>query len=893
MKSVVDLSGAWHVVLDTDLTLNAVTCTSSQDVASIQLPASLDEAGLGVETPLVRSMQGLSRLKKYVGTAWYFKTVNVPPIDDITQVSVFLERCHWASTLFINGEPVGSCDSLSTPHIYDITRYFKAGEIQIVVQINNAVDLNIGRRGHMITDWTQTNWNGIIGRMEMQIHTGVNVLLKSASFLASGSAVQVTGDVTRYPLEGTVEVAIKGFQPRKIPVQRVDGGGGTFSAAVSIDGPVAGWCEWSPTLYEVSVNAGPPGDEGTLITGASWLSAPDKHLHLNGSRLYLRGTLECGVFPLTGHPPMDIPSWRRIMAAVKAHGLNHIRFHSWCPPDAAFVAADEEGILLQPELPLWVTRCSFAEDDAVMIWATDECRRIYATYNHHPSFGLFCLGNELVYRTEEPQVEALLAELKELRGGRLVTSGAYSHPTSPQDQYVITCDSGGNSRDSHPLRASSWWELTSRFDREIPSSVTNYTVAMDSFDQPVVAHEVGQWVVFPDVHNRTDYSGVLAAHNFEWIAEMLEQRGMLGLAPCFTNSSAKLSALLYKEEVEALLRTPAVSGFQLLGLNDFPGQGTATIGVLDAMWRSKGAITSNEFSAFCRSDVPLAQLPCYIYAAGSRITGKCSFAHYGPLRDRPVTLTAKLSTSEGVVIFEQNCGSQNLTVRGLAVFDDLNLFLPTDLPPLRAQLALAVDNDPPNTWDIWIYPPLSEPVSLREVLVTDTWDYGVANALRQGACVWLRHGRGKPANGVDGQFSSCFWSPVHFKGQAGTTGLLIQHTHPVFSQFPTEAHSQWQWWDVVTHSRSLVINDLPREYCPIVQTIDRFTRNDKLAVMLEAQVGKGRIFISCIDFDTDMDLRPASRQLEQSIRTYLTSPDFAPYSKLTVEELDTLYLTED
>ncbi len=893
MKTVVDLSGSWKVVLDHDLSLDAQTCIDSPEACTLTLPGSLDEAGIGLPTNTCRSMQGLSRRRKYVGPAWYFKTVQIPPVVDITRVTILLERCHWESSLFINGSLIGTCNSLSTPHVFDVTGQFITGEIQVVLRVNNAIDLKIGRRGHMVTDWTQTNWNGIIGRMELQIHNGADVVLKSARILESRSAIRISGEVTRYPSSGNVQVTVNGEHCGTVSVQRVGGDRASFEAELSLARQLSGWNEWSPALHLVCVTTDDSGSCDTVTTGGAWMSTDGRHLQLNKSRIYLRGTLECAIFPLTGHPPMNVGSWRELMKIVTSHGLNHIRFHSWCPPDAAFTAADEAGILLQPELPLWVTRNSFAADADVMQWASEEASRIYSAYNHHPSFGLFCLGNELVYRQEEPLVEALLRELKSRHAGRLVTAGAYSHPANPESQVIITCDSGQNHHNSHPLRASSWWELTSRFDREQPCSVTNYDAAMAELEQPVIAHEVGQWVVFPNVHNREDYSGILSAQNFDWIAEMLEQRGMLEQAKDFTYASGKLAAALYKEEVEALLRTANVSGFQLLDLHDFPGQGTATIGVLDAFWRSKGFITSEEFRAFCRPDVPLAQLDQYIFISGTQLTGQSKLAHYGPQRSNPVTLTAQLLKSDGSVICKQNCGTRRLSQSGLVDFENLNLSIPAGLPPCQLLLALSITDEPANTWNIWVYPPSNSTVELHDILVTDSWSYGLANELRRGGTVWLRHQNRQPANALEGQFSSCFWSPVHFKGQAGTTGLLIDSGHPIFAHFPTESYSQWQWWDIVKHSRSMVINDLPQNFRPIVQTIDRFTRNDKLAVMLEAAVGKGRILITAIDFDTDIENRPASRQLEYSVRTYLNSASLNPAPSLSVEDLDTLYLTED
>ena len=104
------------------------------------------------------------------------------------------------------------------------------------------------------------------------------------------------------------------------------------------------------------------------------------------------------------------------------------------------------------------------------------------------------------------------------------------------------------------------------------------------------------------------YTGYLKPRNFEIFRDSLEAHGMVDQARDFLLASGKLQALCYKEEIESALRTPGMGGFELLDLHDFPGQGTALVGVLDAFWDSKGYVTAGEFRRFCGSTVPLARL---------------------------------------------------------------------------------------------------------------------------------------------------------------------------------------------------------------------------------------------------------------------------------------------
>lgn len=109
--------------------------------------------------------------------------------------------------------------------------------------------------------------------------------------------------------------------------------------------------------------------------------------------MFLRGTLECCIFPLTGYPPTTKEGWSKVFRSAKEWGLNHLRFHSWCPPKAAFEVADSLGFYLQVELPLW--SLNVGENPAMNQFLYDEAKRILSEYGNHPSFCFLSLGNEL------------------------------------------------------------------------------------------------------------------------------------------------------------------------------------------------------------------------------------------------------------------------------------------------------------------------------------------------------------------------------------------------------------------------------------------------------------------------------------------------------------------
>jgi hypothetical protein len=289
---------------------------------------------------------------------------------------------------------------------------------------------------------------------------------------------------------------------------------------------------------------------------------------LNGERIFLRGTLECAIFPRTGYPPTDVAAWRKILGAARAHGLNHLRFHSWCPPEAAFEAADEMGFLFQVEGPFWTHP---GEGDPLDTYIYEECDRILRAYGNHPSFAFMAYGNEPGGRKHEAFLGELVEYWKAKDGRRLYTAAA-GWPKIEASQYHVAYE---------PRVHSNYGGKGMRFSVEPFSSAMDYRDYVAQWDVPVVSHEIGQWCVFPNLDEIGKYTGPLKPRNFEIVRDMLAEQGMLDLARDFLLASGRLQTLCYKEEIEAALRTPGFGGFQLLDLHDFPGQGTALVGVLD------------------------------------------------------------------------------------------------------------------------------------------------------------------------------------------------------------------------------------------------------------------------------------------------------------------------
>ena len=141
--------------------------------------------------------------------------------------------------------------------------------------------------------------------------------------------------------------------------------------------------------------------------------------------------------------------------------------------------------------------------------------------------------------------------------------------------------------------------------------------------------------------------------------------------------------------------------------------------------------------------------------------------------------------------------------------------------------------------------------------------------------------------GVEGRFAPVFWSPVHFPDQPGTMGILCDPKHSALTNFPTEFYSNWQWWDLITSSKTMVIDSLPVME-PVVRVIDNFYKNRKMANVIEAKVGKGKLILASVDLSHNLDKRPAARQLRYSLQEYMKSKEFAPSVVITADQLQNL-----
>jgi hypothetical protein len=829
--------------------------------------------------------------KHYAGVAWYQRDVEIPSGWRGKRVVLTLERPHWQTLVWLDDQVIGSNDSLSTPHEYDLGTGVAPGPHRLTVRVDNRLIVDVGVNSHSISDHTQSNWNGIVGRIELTATDPVwidDLQVYPHVETRSATVRGRVGNATRQPGRGTVtlsgEVAAA-EELTRLPSQTVevsgDAAGGTFEAEYPLGAEARLWDEFEPALYRLTATLDGGTGARSVTFGLREIATQGTQFLLNGRKTFFRGTLECAIFPLTGHPPTDVESWKRIIRVARAHGLNQIRFHSWCPPEAAFVAADEMGFYYQVEVASWANQSTrLGVGLAVDQWLYKEADRILRAYGNHPSFVLMPYGNEPGGRDRE-YLARWVEHFKARDGRRLYTSGA-GWPQIPENEFHVTPDP----------RIQAWGDgLKSRINARPPETRTDYRDYIRARTVPVVSHEIGQWCAYPNFDEIPKYKGYLKPKNFEIFRDSLIENGMGEQSRDFLRASGKLQVLCYKEDIEAALRTPGMGGFQLLDLHDFPGQGTALVGVLDPFWESKGYVTAAEYRRFCNSTVPLARLAKRVFTTDETLQADLEVAHFGRTPLPNASATWKLVGDTGTVVASGRLPARTIPVDNGVALGTVRVDLDKVPAPARYKLVVAlaparIDND----WDVWVYPPRVNAEPPSGVVVTDDLDEAALAALRTGGRVLLLippdRVKGDALGKVALGFSSIFWNTAWTRRQAPhTLGILCDPKHPALADFPTDDHTNWQWWYLVSRAAAMILDGLPAALRPTVQVIDDWFTNRKLGLVFEARVAGGRLLVCSIDLRTGMEGNPVARQMLHSLLRYAASTRFEPTVELTAEQV--------
>ncbi|HUT94227.1 MAG TPA: discoidin domain-containing protein [Thermoguttaceae bacterium] len=925
-EQTVDLRGTWSFQLDDNHVGQRERWFEKDLLDEIRLPGSTDEAGFGVksEPDPVR----LTREHRYVGPAWYQKTIEVPASWKGKHVVLFLERAMWETKVWFDDHYIGMQDSLCVPHRFDLSDYLTPGRHRLTLCIDNRLKINVGHeparpeRGGWsrmwamsLTEESQGNWNGAIGRIELQATDPVSIERVEAHPDIDKKETRVTAWVHSRvgAVSGEVRVSASCGEHRVAPVTATfrTKDDGERSAADDLS-PVLGdlggdyyerraltrvdvnlpfgegakpWDEFSPNVYQLEVELTGSDEGGKTYRdkhrdtfGLRKFAADGNQLKLNGRTVFLRGNQDNCIHPKTAYPPMDKAAWLAFLQKHEDYGLNCMRFHSWCPPEAAFEAADELGMFVHVESPLWAGggRVGHLPERAAFI--RYESERILDEYGNHPSFVMMATGNELG-DGKELYLQYLVEVWRARDNRHLYTCTSQPFDQSRNDDFFVAVNAiGGIARDLKHKNGDAYF---------------NYEDTVGGINRPYISHEIGQYTSFPDFYswfNEEKYTGPLKAPYIGMLKEKFESLHPAERGPKFAKASGALQVLSYKTEIEAMLRTPSLDGFHLNGLMDYPGEGIALIGMLDAMGDSKGLITPEHFRRFCSETVALAAIQEDELTGGSLFEADAMVRHHGPTDIAGALWLWSISDQSGTVLFEGNLGSPRVATGGLTSLGKIEANLPNVTGAKELTLMLRMDgSEVMNEWSFWVYPAEVDVAIPEGVTFANVWSSPVRETLENGGNGLLALDDRCLVDPVFCHFWTVFWGRGLFPQFPRPMGIYCDPAHRALAEFPTRSHSQFQWYSLLMGSFAMNLNNLPFDFEPVVCMIDDFNECERLGLVFEANVGTGRLLVTTLNLGTEGSRTPAQKQMLKSLLDRAGSGGFAPAQSLTLEQLDQVF----
>ena len=893
LREQIQLAGEWESSLG--------TC---------RLPGTTDENRLSERNRDTLVTYQLTRLYHYSGKVIYTREINIPESFRGKKLFLMMERTK-PSTVWVDGDSIGSYGHLYAPHRYELPA-LAVGKHQLKIRIDNSptsVPKEI-QGSHAWTDATQTNWNGILGEFyieavpvsyiqSVQVYPEVDkkqaLVIVEVDADKDGKAIL---DVDGYAWN-TSETHTLSSQQLAVRLKK---GRNRIELPVNMGDKPLLWSEFHPALYKLNITlrAGKNRDSRMVDFGMRKFEVEGTQFVINGYKTFLRGKHDACVFPLTGYGPMDVASWQRVFRVAKQYGINHYRCHSFTPPRAALEAADIEGIYYQIELPLWgyIKR----ENTVLNDFLKREGDMLLEHFGNHPSFMMLGLGNEL--DAEIDVVREWLDDFRNQDNRHLYCFGSNNNLgwKGPQDgeDFFVTCRVGGGDGYKTHVRTSFAYvdaEKGGILNNTRPATDKDYSGAIAHCPRPVVGHENCQFQIYPDYGQIEKYTGVLHPYNLEIFRDRLKENHLSSQAKTFHQATGHFSIECYKADMEYAFRTPGFGGFQLLDLQDYPGQGSALVGILDAFMDSKGIVAPETFYGFCAPLVPLVLMKDHCWLNTQPLHIDVALSNYvegdwnEPVRWSLVSDNG-VWKRDGVLMASipqgkvGKAGSIDLSLSGLKEAQRLTLTLTTG--KYR------------NYYHLWVYPDETAE-SEGSVHVASFLNDDLRKRLESGASVLLIPDHDSiVAQSVGGMFTPDYWNYSMFKTisenagkevSPGTLSILTDPGHPLLKYFPTECHSDWQWWSITRNSRPMILNATRGEYRPLIQVVDNIERNHKLGLVFEFAVGKGKLLVCMTDLQAIAGT-PEGNQFRTSLLRYMKSDAFHPTEQLAWKELDALFHTD-
>lgn len=850
----IDLSGQWQVKLDAE---KQETMPQAYP-ETMMLPGTTSAAGLGMPNP-AKETGCLTDAYRFEGAAWFMRTFTA---GDWTgeQTMLTLERTR-KSTVYLDGRPIGHQESLCTPHRYFLPPVH-AGEHTLVIRVDNTDYPTRG--GHLTSPDTQSNWNGITGEISLTVAHTLLTDLTVCPDLRRG-CLRVHGHIIGAP-DGVAGIVLPGQMEHLLPYRR-----GVLDGECPLKGNEAFWDEAHPEIHTISIDL--DGDVYETTFGLRDVRTVGRRLLINGRETFLRGKVDNLLYPKTGYTPTDVASWMTILGIAKEYGINHYRYHTACPPDAAFTAADLLGVYMAPELPFWGTVAEEGEegyDERERDFLFQEGFRILREYGHHPSFLWLSLGNELwgskdvlnrmmrAYREADDTklyssgannyqfVPDVLDEENVFVGVRLgrerLIRGSYAMCDAPQGIVQMTAPESASNYDASIVpetlgQSGEAGKVQIQYGTGVKEVDAQSADALIP-DVPVISHEVGQYVFYPDFSEIPHYTGPLKPRNIEAMRENLERAGLYGEHEAFFRQTGHLAVDCYKREIETLLRSREVSGFQLLDLQDYTGQGTALVGVLNAMMENKGLISAEEWREFCAGTVVLGEFASFTGVMGEDIRFDVQISECDPEKQHTCIRCTLMDGERELYACDVAPGA-----RQGRLTDAVSVTFPAECYRDAMQeritgltVVLTLEDGTRNHYPIWLIPPIDIRIT-REGIEKDGRMVAFVSPEEKadGAAIVVPSAEGQ----LPAEYCTDFWCYPMFRSisesmgkpvPVGTMGLSIDIASPLLKRFAQEDYTTPVWYAILQTAH---VQRLPADIHPALQMIDNTERCARLGILYQ------------------------------------------------------------
>lgn len=882
----IDLSGQWRVKLDAE---KQETMPQAYP-ETMMLPGTTSAAGLGMPNP-AKERGCLTDAYRFEGAVWFMRTFTA---GDWTgeQTMLTLERTR-KTTVYLDGRPIGHQESLCTPHRYFLPPVH-AGEHTLVIRVDNTDYPTRG--GHLTSPDTQSNWNGITGEISLTVAHTLLTDLTVRPDLRRG-CLRVHGHIIGAP-DGVAGIVLPGQMEHLLPYRR-----GVLDGECPLKGNEAFWDEAHPEIHTISIDL--DGDVYETTFGLRDVRTVGRRLLINGRETFLRGKVDNLLYPKTGYTPTDVASWMTILGIAKEYGINHYRYHTACPPDAAFTAADLLGVYMAPELPFWGTVAEEGEegyDERERDFLFQEGFRILREYGHHPSFLWLSLGNELW--GSKDVLNRMMRAYREADDTKLYSSGANNYQFVPDvldEENVFVGVRLGRER----LIRGSYAMCDAPqgiVQTTAPESVSNYDASIvpetlgqsgeagkvqiqygtgvkevdaqsaDALipDVPVISHEVGQYVFYPDFSEISRYTGPLKPRNIEAMRENLERAGLYGEHEAFFRQTGHLAVECYKREIETLLRSREVSGFQLLDLQDYTGQGTALVGVLNAMMENKGLISAEEWREFCAGTVVLGEFASFTGMMGEDIRFDVQISECDPEKQHTCIRCTLMDGERELYACDVTPGA-----RQGRLTDAVSVTFPAECYRDAMQeritgltVVLTLEDGTRNHYPIWLIPPIDIRIT-REDIEKDGRMVAFVSAEEKadGAAIVVPSAEGQ----LPAEYCTDFWCYPMFRSisesmgkpvPVGTMGLSIDTASPLLKRFAQEDYTTPAWYAILQTAH---VQRLPADVHPAVQMIDNTERCARLGILYQ-QDGVWHLTASLWEKPNDPAVRALAWSLWEALK---------------------------